>query len=201
MLQEGGPPLARLAREADSCGSARWRDGGQVRRGPVGAEKETQRRSRSASEAHATLGQIYLEGAHVLCHCRVGRAAEEFGKQRNLADIVVLGLLTEPADGQVFEHAAANVTDGILAYRGPPVLRFKVPNPSILKTERGTSSHPFRSLATALPRHQLARSALPRERVRSLHRTEVVIPQRFFRMRAYNNMGSPPGCVLMALVA
>ena len=70
----------------------------------------------------------------------------------------------------VFDHALAQWTDGLLAHRGAPVLRWRFWTPSILKTgHRSVTAsgllvhmHPL-PLAPAF-----ARSALPRKRVRSL---------------------------------
>jgi hypothetical protein len=61
---------------------------------------------------------MHLETAHVLGRCRVGRAAEELGKHRDVADVVVAGLLAEFAHRHVLEHAAAKFADGLLAHRG-----------------------------------------------------------------------------------
>ena len=87
------------------------------------AEEEAQRRGRAVERRrlHPTLGQMHLEAAHVLGRCRVGRATEESGEGLDVADIVVAGLLAELAYCHIFEHAAAKVTDGLLAHRGAPV--------------------------------------------------------------------------------
>jgi hypothetical protein len=64
------------------------------------------------------IGQMHLEAAHVLSRCRVERAAEELGEGLDVADIVVAGLLAEFTHRHIFDHAAAKVTDGLVAHRG-----------------------------------------------------------------------------------
>jgi len=66
----------------------------------------------------ARVQQLDEKATHVFCRCRVGRAAEEAGEGPDVADMVVAGLLAEFAHRHVFEHAAAKVTDGLLAHRG-----------------------------------------------------------------------------------
>src|SRR5437879_7717568 len=57
------------------------------------------------------------------------------------ADIVVARLLDEVAHRHVFDHAPAQRADGLLTHRGAPVLRWRLLNPSILKTGR-PACHP-----------------------------------------------------------
>ena len=51
-----------------------------------------------------------------------------------MADIVVASLLAEIAHANVFDHALAQWTDGLLAHRGAPCLEVEVLDPLILKT-------------------------------------------------------------------
>src|SRR6266849_1808600 len=53
-----------------------------------------------------------------------------------LPDIVVVRLLDEVAHRHVFDHAPAQRADGLITHRGAPVLRWRLIDPSILKTER-----------------------------------------------------------------
>src|SRR5262245_55090091 len=103
-----------------------------------GREEEAQRRRRAVERRrqHATLGQMHLVAAHVVGRCRVGRAAEEGCESLDVPDIIVARLVAELAHGHVFEHAAAQIADGLLAHRKGSCLEVEVPNPSILKTER-----------------------------------------------------------------
>jgi hypothetical protein len=75
--------------------------------------------------------------------------------------------LREVAHAHIFDHAPAQRADGLLTHRGAPVLRWSV-DPLILKTGR-PACHPI-SPGSLHRRHSLAlaRSALPRKRVRSV---------------------------------
>src|SRR6184192_1848708 len=116
---------------------------------------------------------MQLEAAKVLGRCRIRRAAEKGCKGSDVADIVVASLLAEIAHAHVFDHALAQWTDGLLAHRGAPVLRWRFLNPLILKT----GHRPVTALGLPVHMHPLplaplfARSALPRKRVRSVARS------------------------------
>src|ERR1700754_3386958 len=55
-------------------------------------------------------------------------------KGPHVPDIVVACLLHEVAHRHVFDHAPAQRADGLLTHRGAPVLRWRLVDPSILKT-------------------------------------------------------------------
>ncbi len=60
---------------------------------------------------------MHLVAPQILSRCRLRRTAEELHKVLDMADIVVLRLLAEAADGHVLQHAAAQIADGLLDYR------------------------------------------------------------------------------------
>src|ERR1700738_3153457 len=103
-----------------------------------------------------------LEKAKILGRGRIRRAAEKGCKCPDVPDIVVVRLLDKVAHRHVFDHAPAQRADELLTHRGAPVLRWRLVDPSILKTERPachrlplTSSlhrcHWLRSTPSALP--------------------------------------------------
>src|SRR5580700_888571 len=105
---------------------------------------------------------MQLEKAKILRRGRIRRAAEKSCKCPDVPDIVVVRLLDEVAHRHVFDHAPAQRADGLLAHRGAPVLRWRLVDPSILKTGR-PACHRL-PLTSSLHRcHWLrsARSALP----------------------------------------
>src|SRR6202023_1991149 len=101
-------------------------------------EEETQRRNRAidARRTHAGLRLMQLEKAKILRRGRIRRAAEKSCKCPDVPDIVVVRLLDEVAHRHVFDHAPAQRADGLITHRGSPVLRWRLIDPSILKTER-----------------------------------------------------------------
>ena len=136
-----------------------------------GGEEEAQRRGRAVERRrlHAALGQMHLEAAHILCRCRVGRASQELGKHRDVADIVVAGLLAELRTAMSSSMRRRRSLVGLSLIGGSCL-------------EVGGLGTPRSSRRSTLPvilspspsyragRHRLhpARSALPRERVRSM---------------------------------
>src|SRR5947208_771511 len=90
-------------------------------------EEEAQRRNRTVDgrRTHPGLRLMQLEAAKVLGRCRIRRAAEKGCKGSDVADIVVASLRAEIAHAHVFDHALAQWTDGLLAHRGAPVLRWR----------------------------------------------------------------------------
>src|SRR5246500_216013 len=110
---------------------------------------------------------MQLKTAKVLRRGSIRRTAEESCEGPHVPDIVVACLLDEVAHAHVFDHAPAQRADGLLTHRGAPVLR-EVVDPLILKTER-TPCHPISpGHSIGAPGSALARSALPRKRVRSM---------------------------------
>src|SRR6266849_3744783 len=79
---------------------------------------------------------MQLEKAKILRRGRIRRAAEKGCKCPDVPDIVVVRLLDEVAHRHVFDHAPAQRADGLITHRGAPVLRWRLIDPSILKTER-----------------------------------------------------------------
>ena len=61
---------------------------------------------------HATLGLLDLEPADVLGRRRAGRAGEESGEAGDGAEVVLAGLLGEPAHGHVGDEALTQATAG-----------------------------------------------------------------------------------------
>src|SRR5437763_9045308 len=111
---------------------------------------------------------MQLETAKILSRGRIRRTAEEGCERPDVADIVVSRLLDEVAHGHVFDHAPAQRADGLLTHRGAPVLRWRLLTPRSSRQAPGPSPHPtYRIAASATLHLALARSALPRERVRS----------------------------------
>src|SRR5947199_2243889 len=110
------------------------------------------------------------EAAKVLGRCCIRRAAEKGCKGPDVADIVVASLLAEIAHAHVFDHALAQWTDGLLAHRGAPVLRWRLLTP--LNPQDGTPScHRIRltrSHASAATRSGLRAQRAPAQRVRSM---------------------------------
>lgn len=77
-------------------------------------EEEAQRR---AGEVHAGIAgaqarEIKLVAPQVLGLGLVRRPAEEGGELGDLADIIALGMRTEPADGRVLNHPLPQRADG-----------------------------------------------------------------------------------------
>src|ERR1700737_3503937 len=106
---------------------------------------------------------MQLEKAKILGRGRIRCAAEKGCKCPDVTDIVVVRLLDEVAHRHVFDHAPAQRADGLITHRGAPVLRWRLLDPSILKTGR-PACH-YLPLTSSLHRcHWLrsARSALPR---------------------------------------
>src|SRR5712664_3436049 len=79
---------------------------------------------------------MQLEKAKILRPGRIRRAAEKGCERPDVPDIVVVRLLNEVAHRHVFDHAPAQRADGLITHRGAPVLRWRLIDPSILKTER-----------------------------------------------------------------
>src|SRR5262249_10198516 len=136
------------------------------------SEEEAQRRNRPVHGRwpHAGPPLMQLETAKILSRRRIGRAAEKGCESLDLTDIVVAGLLAEIAHAHVFDHWQAQWTDGLLAHRGAPVLRWRLFTPldpqdgtPVCQRIRLTCSHAFTATCSVF-----ARSALPRKRVRSL---------------------------------
>src|SRR5258708_9959449 len=101
-------------------------------------EEETQRCTRAidARRTHAGPRLMQLEKAKILRRGRIRRAAEKGCECPDVPDIVVARLLDEVAHRHVFDHASAQRADGLITHRGAPVLRWRLIDPSILKTER-----------------------------------------------------------------
>jgi hypothetical protein len=93
---------------------------GELRTAERHGEEETQGRARLVDRrwADPSPGQVNLEAPHVLGRCRLGGAAKEACEGRDVPDIVGLGLLADPADSHVLQHAPAQRADGPLAHRG-----------------------------------------------------------------------------------
>ena len=68
-----------------------------------------------------------LEAAKILRCCCLGRATEEGCESLDVSNIVVARLRRNCA--HVFDHALAQWTDGLLAHRGAPVLRWRLLTP------------------------------------------------------------------------
>src|SRR5947208_10131513 len=85
------------------------------------------------------------------------------------ADIVVARLLDEVAHRHVFDHALAQRADGLITHRGAPVLRWRLMNPSILKTGR-PACHRLPITSSLHRRFRLRAQRTPAKRVRSLAR-------------------------------
>src|SRR6266850_4351990 len=79
---------------------------------------------------------MQLEKAKILRRGRIRRAAEKGCECPDVPDIVVVRLLNEVAHRHVFDHAPAQRADGLLAHWELLVLRWRLIDPSILKTER-----------------------------------------------------------------
>src|SRR5260370_23110948 len=100
---------------------------------------------------------------------RIRRTAEEGCEHPHVPDIVVARLLDEVAHRHVFDHAPAHRADGLLTHRGAPVLRWRLIDPSILKTGR-PACHPIPLAWSPHRRHWLQPRAqrAPAKRVRSV---------------------------------
>src|SRR5215470_4067066 len=92
---------------------------GEVGAAERGGEKEAQRRGLGIHLRwlRALLDLCELETADVVAGRSVGRAAEKAGKGLDLSDIVALRLVAEAPDGHVRDHAAAKITDRLVAHR------------------------------------------------------------------------------------
>src|SRR5712664_4459861 len=132
-------------------------------------EEETQRHNRAidARRTRAGLGLMQLEKAKILRRGRIRRAAEKGCECPDVSDIIVARLLDEVAHRHVFDHALAQRDDGLITHRGAPVLRWRLMDPSILKTGR-PACHRL-PLTSSLHRcHWLRSARSPAKRVRSL---------------------------------
>src|SRR5204863_518338 len=107
---------------------------------------------------HAGLALLDLEAAQVLRGGRVGPAPEEGGEAADVADVVALGLVREPAQAHVIDQALAQGADRAggekIVHRGAP--RMKEPRCSarLRRASNDTRrSRPYRALTTrTLPR-------------------------------------------------
>jgi hypothetical protein len=100
-----------------------------ARRLPTAFGRPPGRRSRASAP-------MQLEAAKILGHGLIRRTAQEGCERPHVPDIVVARLLDETAHCHVFDHAPAQRADGRLTHRGAPVLRWRLLDPSILKTSR-----------------------------------------------------------------
>ena len=77
--------------------------------------EKTQRHGRGvhARWLHAAFDLMHLIAAQIFSRRRLQRTTEELGKVGDVADIVGLRLLAEPAHRHVFDHAAAQWADGL----------------------------------------------------------------------------------------
>jgi hypothetical protein len=92
---------------------------GELRPIERSAKEEAQGRGRAVEGRRpcTVLGHLHLEAAYVVRGRRGGRASQELGRLRDMADIVAAGRFTEFAHRHVLEHTAAKVADGLLTYR------------------------------------------------------------------------------------
>src|SRR5712664_2018276 len=132
-------------------------------------EEETQRHNRAidARRTRAGLGLMQLEKAKILRRGRIRRAAEKGCECPDVSDIIVARLLDEVAHRHVFDHALAQRADGLITHRGAPVLRWRLMDPSILKTGR-PACHRLPLTSSLHRRLRLRAQRTPAKRVRSL---------------------------------
>src|SRR3982074_950955 len=103
---------------------------------------------------------MQLEKAKILRRGRIRRAAEKGCKCPDVPDIVVARLLHEVAHRHVFDHAPAQRADGLITHRGSPVLRWRLIDPSILKTGR-PAWHRLPPTSSLHRRHRLRAQRAP----------------------------------------
>ena len=128
-------------------------------------EEEAQRRNRAvdARRTHAGLRLVQLKTAKILGRSRIRRAAEEGCERPDVPDIVVARLL----ELRTLMSSIMRRRSGLMGFSligGAPVLRWR--DPLILKTGR-PACHPISpGHSIAATGSAVARSALPRKRVR-----------------------------------
>src|ERR1700686_3628002 len=129
----------------------------------INGEEEPQRRNRTVDgrRADAVRGEMQLEKPQVLIGRGVRRSLQEDREILDCPDVVLLRLLTEITQRHVFDHALPQQADALIGHW------ILLSEPRLLTPDLQTGR------AVSLPRsHQtqapLARSALPRERFRSV---------------------------------
>src|SRR5262249_4815782 len=111
-----------------------------------------------------------LEAADVGTGRSVGGAAEKSGKSLNIPDIVALRLVAEGPEGHVRDHAVAKIADRLVTHRRLLSCAWNLATLNPGAGPPAPSSLLDQLLSASSPLAPFARSAFPRERVRSLTR-------------------------------
>src|ERR1700683_2089032 len=82
-------------------------------------KEEPQRRDSGvdARNADPLLRHMHLEATNVLTRRAIRRPSEESGKAPEVADVILLHFLLEPARRHVLDHALAQWADGLVEHR------------------------------------------------------------------------------------